>query len=259
MSRSNTSDALSLLGRREGVLRRVRSDGSRKCEILADLSASRSTLDRAIRELVDAGFVGRVDGVYHRTLAGELALEEYDRLAGRVDALLASRPLLDGLSSADDVDAALFEGATVVTSERLSPQAPLRHYVDLVDRSAYVVGFASAVFPSQIDSFRERLLDGELRSRMVITDPVFERLVSRYSDALRDGLGTGRIEIRRTRSLPPYSLVVASTAERSEVGLLDFEGNGVRGFLRNDDPAAVDWARRRIATRWREAEPIPSL
>ncbi|RDI70297.1 helix-turn-helix transcriptional regulator [Halopelagius longus] len=256
MRSEDISETLRLLCRRENVLRHLDSNGSRKQDLLSDLAVSRSTIDRSLRELTDAGFAVRSDGVYRRTLAGELALEEYDRVSRRLDGLLRSPSFLDGLPAESDADPALFDGATVSEAERQSPYAPILAFTDLLEKSSYVVGFASAVFPAEVEAYRDQLRSGELVSRMVVTDSVCERLVSQYGEVVREGLATGRIDIRRAPDLPSYTLVVGSTADCAEVGLVSHTSNGVRGVLRNDDPEAVEWARRRIATYWRTAEAV---
>ncbi|MFC6825323.1 helix-turn-helix transcriptional regulator [Halopelagius fulvigenes] len=256
MRSEDISETLRLLCRREGVLRRVDSEGSRKRDLIEELAVSRSTVDRSLRELVDAGLVSRSGGVYRRTLAGELALEEYDRISRRLDGLMGSPSFLDGLPAESDADPVLFDGATVSEAERQSPSAPIHSFTELLERSSYVVGFASAVFPAEVETYREQLRRGELVSRMVVTDSVCERLVSQYGDAVQEGLETGRIDVRRAPDLPSYTLVVGSTTDCAEVGLVSHTSNGVRGVLRNDDPEAVEWARRRIATYWRTSEVV---
>lgn len=250
------STILSVLGRRENVLRCIDSDGCRKRDLLDELSVSRSTVDRAVRELVDAELVRRSDDCYHRATAGELVLEEYDRAADRIAGLVGASSFLDGLPAEGDTDPVLFDGATVVEADHLSPATPIDSFTDLVERSSYVVGFLSAIFPAQVETYRRQLLDGDLTARMVVSDSVCRRLVSRYGDAVRDGFRTGRIDVRRATELPSYTLVVGTAANRAEVGLVAHTANGIRGVLRNDDPDAVEWARRRIAARWRESAPV---
>lgn len=256
MESEDISETLRLLCRRENVLRHLDSEGSRKQDLLSELGVSRSTIDRSLRELTDAGFAARSDGVYRRTLAGDLALEEYDRISRRLDGLSDSPSFLDGLPAEGDADPVLFDGATVADAERQSPYAPINSFTDLLEQSSYVVGFASAVFPAEVEAYRHQLRSGELASRMVVTDSVCERLVSQYGEAVQEGLRTGRIDVRRAPELPSYTLVVGSTADRAEVGLVSHTANGIRGVLRNDDPEAVEWARRRIATYWRTAEAV---
>lgn len=253
MPPEDASSVLSILGRRENVLRQIGPEGCRKRELLDELSVSRSTVDRAVRELVDAGLVGRSDDGYYRTVTGELTLREYDRVVGRIDGVLDASALFDGLDGEGDADPVLFDGATVVEAEPLSPSAPIESFVDLLERSSYVVGFVSAVFPAQVEAYREQLVDGDLTARMLVTDSVCRRLVSQYADAVRDGFRTGRIHVRHAAELPSYTLVVGTTATHAEAVLVAHTANGLRGVLRNDTPEAVEWARRRIAARWRES------
>jgi predicted transcriptional regulator len=257
MDSEGVADTIALLARRGDVLRAVPSTGSEKGDIVENVSVSRSTVDRAVRRLLDAGLLRRSDGQYHRTLTGELALREYDTVAGRLRGLSDASAVLSTLSSDVDVDAALFEDATIVETTHPAHPTALSRFVSLVDRSSYVVGFAPAVFPAEVDVFRDRLLDGDLSARMVIIDPVFERLVTRYADDLATGLRTNRIQLRCSDELPPFTLVVGATAGGAEVGLLTHTDTGISGYVENDSAEALRWARKTIASYWRDATSLP--
>jgi len=68
-------DLPSLVGRREPTLRLLSDGPTTNRDVIDALEVSRSTVTRALRELEEAGFVGRRDGGYATTLAGRFALE----------------------------------------------------------------------------------------------------------------------------------------------------------------------------------------
>jgi predicted transcriptional regulator len=256
MPADDVGDVIETVGRRADVLRRVGPEGLRKRDLVADLSVSRSTVDRAVRELADAELIRRSDDGYVRTLAGDLALREYDRLTGRIDGVVEATDVLDPLDADAPFDARLLDGATVVPAVAPSPRRPLRHLTDLVERSSHVVAFAPAVFPAQVDAYRDRTLDGSLTARVVVTAEVVERLVSTYRADFLSILETGRLSIRRHTALPSYSLTVGETPEGPELGIVTYSDNRICGFVGNDDPAAVEWARHEVGRRWASSDPV---
>lgn len=257
MTRPDPTEVMAVVARRGMVLRIVGTDGVRKQRIVEELDISRSTVDRAIRELEAVEFVERSsDGTYHRTLPGRMALEEYDSFAARMDGIMSSVDLLSSLPMDAPCDAEVLEDATVVVAERHSPYMPVNHFDDLVDRSQAVYGIETAVLPQHVTVYHEKLTSGDLTARVVVTEAVVEHLMSAYKTELREGLETGQLELRQTSTSIPYSLLVGETAKGPEMGLVVYAQGGVRGFIRNEAPEAVQWARRQIDGYWESAVPL---
>jgi len=91
------TDVLDVVRRRWSVLERLLDGPTYKRDLVAAVEHSRSTVDRAVRELADAGLVERTSGGYTATAAGRLAAEEYRAatasLAAVEDAVVALAPL----------------------------------------------------------------------------------------------------------------------------------------------------------------------
>lgn len=257
MTRPDPTEVMAVVARRGTVLRNVDTDGIRKYKLVDELAVSRSTIDRAIRELEAIGFVERSnDGSYRRTLPGRIALDEYDSFAARIDGLVSSVDVLSLLPVDAPCTAEILEDATVVLAERHSPHAPVSHLSDLINRSTEVYAIAPAVLPQQVTVYHENLTGGNLTARVVVTDAVIERLVSAYGAKLEEALNTGKLALRQSDASLPYSLIVAETADGPEMGLLIYADSGVRGLIRNDDPEAVRWARQQVDDYWESALPL---
>lgn len=256
MPTRDASDRLRLVERRETVLRRVGPVATRKRDLVDASSMSRSTVDRAIRELVDAGFVERREDGYARTLTGRLVLDSYDRFADRTEGVVAARNVVGSLDPETAFDAVVLDGATVVEATRPSPHRPLGRLADVVERADRVEAFAPAVFPTQVDTYHRRIVDEGMTARVLVAEGVVERLVSDYRTETAEALRTGRLEIRRTEDLPSYSLTVAETDDGPELGVLTYGDNGIDGFVGNDSPEAVEWGRRTLSRRWEAGETL---
>lgn len=256
MPARDAADLLALVERREAVLRDVGPDPRRKCDLADSVSVSRSTVNRAVRELADAGFLEYADGGYRRTLAGRLVLDAYDRFADRAEGVVAAEGVLDGIDPDSEFAGAVLDGATVVEGTETSPHRPLSHLGDVVGRARHVEAFAPAVFPTQVETYHRRIVDAGMTARVLVAEGVMERLGSTYRTETTEALATGRAEIRWCEDLPPYSLTVAETGDGPEIGLLTYGNNGVVGFLGNDSAEAVEWAREALSRRWEAGRPL---
>lgn len=258
MTQPDPTEVMAVVARRGTVLRAVDASGVPKRDLVDTLSVSRSTVDRAVRELEAIGFIERTDdGGYRRTLPGRLALSEFDQFASRIDGLVSSVDVLSLLPTDAPFDSRILEDATVVVAERHSPLVPIEHLSDLVDRATHADAIAPAVLPQQVDVYHRNFVQGGLTARLVVTSVVVERLVSAYGTELGESLETGQLTVRQSDESIPYSLVVAETDQGPEMGLLVYADSGVRGFVGNDSPEAVEWARDLVDHYWESATPIP--
>ncbi|WP_224268931.1 helix-turn-helix transcriptional regulator [Haloprofundus salinisoli] len=256
MSQSGPSEILAAVARRGSALRSL-DGGTRKSELAKQLSVSRSTVDRAIRELEGQGLVERIDDGYRRTLAGELVLSEYDSFTSRLGGIVESLDALDTLHPKTEFDAALLDGADIVYAEKHSPHEPVTRYGEAVCRAERVRALAPAVLPQQVQIYHDRLTAGEMEAQLALSEAVVERLVSAYDEELQEALSTGRLHIRQTTSDPPYGLVCAETPTGPEVSLLLYGETGAYAFIGNDSSAAVEWAESVFDEWWADAAPLP--
>ncbi|MFC5366772.1 helix-turn-helix transcriptional regulator [Salinirubrum litoreum] len=257
MQRPDPSEVMAVVARRGDVLRALADDGGRKCELDDELDVSRSTIDRAIRELEGLGLVERAEDGYFRTLSGTLALEEYDRFKSRMDGVLEARDVLSPLPSDADVDAAVVDGAEVVLADRHSPLRPARHQVEIVERASHVRAAASAVLPQHVDAYYQGIVERGMHAEIILSTPVMERVVADHDTKFHDSLTTGRVDLRQLDRDLSYSLMVASTPDGPVMGMLVYVQGGIRGFVGNDSQEAVSWARARLDDYWSQASPIP--
>lgn len=257
MQRPAPSEVMAVVARRGDVLRALADGGERKCELDERLDVSRSTIDRGVRELEGLGLVERADEGYYRTLSGSLALDEYDRFRSRMGGVLDAREVFSPLPNDADVDAAVVDGADIVLADRHSPLRPARHQIDIVERATHVRAFASAVLPQHVDAYYDGIVNRGMNAEIILSTPVMERVVADHDDKFHDSLQTGRVDLRQLDRDLPYSLMVASTPDGPVMGMLVYVQEGIKGFVGNDSPEAVAWARARLDDYWAEASLVP--
>lgn len=188
-----------------------------KRDLVAAVDRSRSTVDRAVRELEDAGLVARVDGGYVATVAGRLAAEEYraatDSLAAVEGAMAALAPLPHDVS----VSSALLSGATITTSQDADAAALADRFVA---RCSAADGSRVAVAGGADGSFTEAVRGAADGSALVPP-------------------GSGDGDTPTATSPPPLSLLRTPTAVVTAVHADD---GGVHALVETTDEDALAWA-----------------
>ncbi|WP_128478780.1 helix-turn-helix transcriptional regulator [Halorussus pelagicus] len=231
--RSGPADLQKCLRTRSHFLARLRHP-RQKCELADDLEESRSTIDRALRELETAGFVERADRGYQTTLTGELAFETYRRYVARLDGLLAARDALVPLPTDAALDGALFEDATVSLPTQCSPHAPVESFEALLRDADHVRVFATAVIPAYVDIFHEQVVEEEMTAEVVSAEGVLDWILSRREDQLVAIAGSDGVTLSESSADRAFSLVVAECEDASESEASDNGGASEK----NDDASA---------------------
>ncbi len=210
--RSRSADLQKCLRTRSHFLAHLRRP-RQKCELADDLEESRSTIDRALRELEDAGFVERADRGYRTTLTGELALEAHRRYSARLDGLAAARDALDPLPTDAALDGALFEEATVSLPTSCSPHAPVEALESLLAGADHARVFATAVIPAYVDIYYEQIVEEGMTADIVCAEGVLDWILARREEQLTAIAGCDGVRLWETSADRAVSLVVTERAD----------------------------------------------
>lgn len=256
MNEPNPSEAIAVITRRGGVLRAVDRKGVGKRELVEELDVSRSTIDRSVRELEANGFIERTSSGYRRTLAGELALDEFETFESRVEGVVNSLDVLESLSPDASLDAAVFEDATIVRSDRHLPNRPVMELCDLLDSATSIRSHVVAIFPKQVTTYAERAEAG-VEIDLVLAEGAAERLIAEFEEPLQRSLDTDPFHARQISDADEFGVLVVETPDGAEAGVLLLGDGGVRAFVRTDSPTAVAWARNYLQSLEDRSVPLP--
>lgn len=257
MTQHTSTGIILLITKREPVLRAVGADGIGKRELVEQLRVSRSTVDRGIRELETAGLLSRSADGYQRTLLGELLLSEYDRLAGKTEALLAGQALLADLSPSFELDPVVFKDATIVRPSQHAPQQPISAFCSLIETARWTQTVFPAVLPQVVDQWVELCEDSMIRADIVLTEPVVSTLVSAHTESLQTLLAEPRFALHQVDSQPTCGLVVAEGDSTATAGIVVFdERGGTRAYINTDADEAVSWVREQINDYLMQSRPL---
>ncbi|GAB6861714.1 helix-turn-helix transcriptional regulator [Haloplanus litoreus] len=248
--------AATVVARRLDTLRALDAGAASKVTIVDRAGVSRSTVDRALRELATVGFVASTPDGYRLTLPGRLALSTHRRQARRMDALADAAPVFDDVEVGFDVDPAVFDGATLIEAEPYAPARPVAAVADVVGRATHVSVYAGRFLSRHARLYHDRIMSAGMTASFVTTPRVLERQASVHPGDMRDAVESGRVAIRRTDRDDPVTLVLAETPDGPEMGLVVYRDDGPRGFVGNDDPLATRWARSFHQRLWTAATPF---
>ena len=254
-------DELGVLARRIEFVERLQEEPLHKADLVEEFDTSRSTVNRAIGELEEAGFVERIARGHVATQAGRLAARQYRMFLDAERAVLEARPVLATLPHDIDVPAALLGEATV--------GSPGDAYT-LFELVAEQLGTATeyrAVLPRVVDSRHLRachaqVVRGELSATLVCPADELERLGEEFPHLTGELLDASTFTAMVHPS-PAFGLMCFkedADADRPDaVVLLGYDGPDIAGFIHSEDPDAAGWAARVLDSITDEARDATSV
>ncbi|MFB6126478.1 MAG: helix-turn-helix transcriptional regulator [Halolamina sp.] len=244
--------------KRGDVLRSLRRAPARKPALVDRLSASRSTVDRAIRDLEAAGLVDSSDGAYAVTNAGELALTARGDYETVTDSLGSAVPMLDAVDPETPFDTALLDGADVRLADPHAPEHALSEALTAPDDVDSLRGFATVVKSNYVSLLNDYIVDDDLTVEIVVESAARESIaaVADARPAVAEFLTADGVTVLEYDGNLPYALWLLDAAAERRAGVTVHEDGGVVGVLTNDSPAAVDWCEDRYAATREETTPV---
>ena len=241
-SPNSRRSVLETVAKRCPVLEALEDGPHHKRDLVEALECSRSTVDRAVRELESLELLERTNGTYRLTLAGKLALEEYRRSADVLGSVTEASDVLRSIPRDAPMCPCVFENAEIDYPEPHAPNEPLRRVAKQV--TSEVDRFRGLSISERIPHFRHRLyeqtIEGDLDTEIVITEEVATFLLGNYPQQVQDVVTDGNIDFYTIESVP-YGLILIETPTHSEMFLLIEGGHGV-AVVRNRSKDAFEWA-----------------
>ncbi|WP_290810188.1 tetratricopeptide repeat protein [Halovivax sp.] len=236
------------------------------------LDHSRSTVDRAIGALEEAGFVERGPGGWVRTQSGRLAAERYRRFVDHQRQILEASPVLDAISDDESVPSALLDEATVVTED-----AKTRLVETVADElrraNRYRLLLPETVDARHLRTWHKRTSRDGIRVDLVGEPDVLSAISEEFPELSAELADIDAVSVTGA-AVPGYGLLIpsrnheeeperiddggsagTSTVRRSERAetptcaiLVAFEGGELAGFVASGADEAIEWAIERFET-----------
>jgi len=240
MGRSSTAiDAV--LAKRKSIVRALREQPRSKRSIDDSLECSRSTIDRSISDLRDAGLVKYTDQRWELTAFGELAYRFRLRYLDYLDDVETASPLLEEIPDQKLISAAMLRGGTVHFATAPTPDLVMAEFVNYTSRGERVRVYTPAIVTGYLRSFYEGVTTNpSTKVEVVVAPDVFDRVTAAYPDLTQTIFEDVQIELLQAPIPSSFGLWIV---DGDHAGLLVFTDSGIRGLLVNEDDAARAWAK----------------
>lgn len=232
-----------LIGR-QGYLTALLDGPVQKRDLVERFDVSRSTVNRAVRDLEAAGLAERTPAGYRATVYGRLADAAFRTFSRQVNGIADASAALTDLSTETPLDPVLFEDADIVLPETHAPDKPLLRVLDLVRRADHIWGFSPTAFESYVNVFQQRIVSEGMSADLVFSRDVLEYLLTEYAERFREAFEKPALTVYRTEDRIPFGLLLSDTGDSEEVGVVVYGSDGITGFVCSEAEAATDWARR---------------
>ena len=250
-------DLMEVVSKRADFVDALADRPAEKRDLVDRVGVSRSTVNRAIWDLEEAGLVEDADGEYRLTVSGRLLHEQYDRYEAEATAIAAANGLLQYLPQSTLINVDFLRGADVFTVADPAPHVPATVLTEVIGDAESVRGVSrSHAAPTVDEALRDVVARGGT-IEVVFRDGVFDQIRSMY-DWVTDRVASGDYRPHVVDDLP-YGLVIAEQAAKqpaaSEPSSADTpadrtvyclvvhdERESLAGIIVNDTDVAVEWA-----------------
>jgi predicted transcriptional regulator len=238
---TTTEDLADVLATRRRFLDALATEPASKRALEERLDVSRSTVDRAVRDLETWSLVTYADREYHLTPAGRYGRHVHVETADRLDALVDASDVLSALPPETPLDADLLAGGEVVRGTPRNPDGVVSRLLESIESADVVEGVAPVALTGHVDAFYESSTAGGASVRMLVEAELFDYLANAADDPLGAGAADPDVRLERAPSVPfEFGLWLA---DDREAGVVVYTETGVKAIVVNDAPAAVSWAR----------------
>lgn len=256
MSRPDPEAIEELLSRRRALLERVRQGPVPKPVLVEELAISRSTVDRAVRELEETRLLYRGGDGLELTLPGRVALDHYQYFQALLADLVRSTEVLAMLPADAPFDPTLIYDATVVDPEPYEPRRPVKRLLRDVRDARRIRAVGVAYVPEAVEAIFERCADADLDAELVVTGNVLDVMVQDCSDVIDEALAGGLDLYRTDVDEASYCMMLADADAATTVSVTVSSDGAVGGLIRNDSEDAVSWASHRFEHLRGDADPV---
>lgn len=250
VTEDSREESLALVARREALLRALEERPVEKQVLAERVGTSRSTVDRALRELVQGGLADSTTEGWFRTPLGHHLLAEYDRYRSRAGAVLEARPVLEVLPEGHTVPTSLLLGARVFGANQTDPYGPLEQGMKTVATADHVRSVVDTALARYADLFDDGLLPADGRAELCLSAGTVRGLLEDRPAWFERAVERPDVGILETDPAPPFTVALVERGDTRLVVFGLFDERGVSRGLVNEAPAAVEWAETYLDRWW---------
>ncbi len=231
-----------LVRKRAGILAALEGACHGLRTIVDRADCSRSTANRAIRELEDAGLVRRAENGYELTSVGRIGLEHYRSYRQGWRDLVDAAGVLDALPEGADVGIPLVAGSEPVAAPTTTPYRPVERLHDTVRSADGYRGVLPAVGdPRSVRLLYEHVVTDGNPAELVVSRALRTSLSEEFPRQLA-AMAEDEFNLL-AGDVPEYGVVITDHDDTQRVTVIAYgDSGGVAGVLQSDTDRAVRWA-----------------
>jgi predicted transcriptional regulator len=247
---ADVHNVLTLASDRIDVLDFLEGDRVQKRTIVDELGYSRSTVNRVITELADAGLVDDSPRGCRTTFVGTLVADRYREYVADSTHVVNGREVLAPLPPGSDLSPAVLADAKVAVAGGSSPYEPYYAVEEVLKRPGpdgqvrmYVPAFTN---PHGLELARAMAAESSVEA--VFTDELLAELHDDFPEELDALFELEKFAGYRTTAGPEYTLVVADSESGTDIVVVTHtQERTLGGVIINGHEDAVSWAEQRYA------------
>ncbi|ELZ49985.1 hypothetical protein C464_03362 [Halorubrum coriense DSM 10284] len=242
-------DPRRVLSKRHDTIELLLDDAYSKPELVEELGCSRSTVDRAVNELLETGCIERTRrnaSRYSATTLGGLMFQAHRTYRETVDDLQSAAPVLTTMPADAPISSAIIRDAEIHRSVR-TPDIAFRPAQELLPDATRMIGTAPVVYREYFQVLNRRCDRGSFELEIVMESDLSDSVAENYSAEFETLTGFDSTTVYRTDESVPYGLWVMELPESAVAGITFYNEGGVPGTIVNESADAVEWATERYA------------
>lgn len=225
-SADDPADVVELLVRRGSFVERLAAGPVTKADIIEELPVSRSTVDRAVRELCTEGLATRTRDGYRLSGYGELSRRLFRGFLGDLVAVRRSATALRDLAPAEPLDPAFFRDGTVRSVGGDESERPAKRLRELVADADELWTLTPSPHFELLSLAHRRVVEEDLRFHLIHSEETLERLTFHHPDVVESAISSGNLWLYRCPSVPSVGLLKGRTPNGWRVLLVLYGDQG---------------------------------
>lgn len=226
-----------------------------KRTLVENLDCSRSTVNRAVRELESMGLVEYVDGEYEVTALGETITVGFKEMMNTVELQLELEPFLQWMPEDEfDLDLHLLDDAELVLSEAGDPYRVINRHIKrlkTMDEGYFLIPYTGL---HAAETAYERIVHQGAQCEIIVSPAVIDTFKTNpnYTEAIKEMTATGGLDIFQASTEIPFSLGVID----DRVQIIADEDEEPRALVEIDNPIVRNWAENTFKEYKQQTEPV---
>lgn len=261
MSSSGEID-VDLVSRRSEYLACLGPGQTPKAALVERLGVSRSTVNRAVAELAEAGLVVDRPGGCRLTAAGRLARDAYEEFHSSIHGIEEAKDLLTGLGPEAEVGPEIVAGADVQPAKGPQSFRAFHAFERLIEEADRIRGTARTYAnPRAIELFEDAIIKRGVETEFFFDERLLEEAPAELLTTLQRWQATGPLSMFVAPECPRHTVLVSEGSSGPEMGIAFYSAAlEFQGVIVNDAPEAVRWAHDRLdAIADRSTSPAATL